>query len=144
MTRYLVATLVFAVLALVTAHRAPRGPASPHAGPSGAMACTSCHAVDAPRVHTEEFVTRGHAVPARLNSASCTACHGRASCDACHARPSSAPPSHTALFKQVRGAGRAQHVAAARERPESCATCHASRQASSCGRCHAPVTEVRR
>lgn len=145
MTRaVLVSALTVAVLAVVALRQPPVAPAGSHATPTRGMSCTACHATDAPRVHAEEWVTRGHAEPARRDAASCIVCHARASCDACHARPASAPVSHTALFRSVRGAGRAQHVEAARAKPESCAICHAPRQASTCGRCHAPLTEVRR
>lgn len=118
--------------------------ASPHGATGADGRCTSCHATDAPRVHSAEFVTRGHGTAAHLNATTCTACHAQRSCDDCHADKRSAPRDHTPEFRAVRGEGRARHIASARARSASCAACHAARYGVTCGRCHAAGTEVTR
>jgi len=116
---------------------------NPHGHRSGAKACAECHSSDVPRVHTAEFVKKGHLTQSYLNWQTCVTCHWQESCDDCHEEKESAPDYHTQEFKDVAGAGRMQHVLYARVRPEGCMACHAHRYAATCGGCHQPHQEAR-
>ena len=114
---------------------------NPHGHVTGTKTCAQCHAGDAPRVHTADFVKKQHMTQAYLNWQACTTCHWERSCNDCHEQKESAPDYHTPIFRDTVGKGRMEHVLRARMHPESCMVCHTHRYATTCGKCHSPSPE---
>jgi len=83
--------------------------------------CESCHRLEPPASHDQNFRLRGHAILAAVDRNGCATCHESATCDRCHAEV--LPLSHRGA---TWGSRRNTH----------CLTCHFPLESASCRTCH--------